>query len=235
MPTCPNCKFEWGEVPPPEPLPPTGKPFPWKVTFENGSDQGAGAAAILFRELKAGFISAVTVNGEAAREGVPYKGGPVFLMSKPGEEYARPLNFVIRTNDGQTYIARSGSSPSAPGTPPPATGEYRHKETYTSYGVRNGGRQAWRIPKKGPDFDNNLKIVFANGQTFVIPDVSKNFRDIDGSRTNKSDPRRGFVFKPGIGPNGEGDNDTGTSHGGVYLHAPYGNSSKTVTFYYNKP
>ena len=44
----------------------------------------------------------------------------------------------------------------------------------------------------------------------------------------------GFVFKPGIGPNGDGDSDTGTSHGGIYLHAPYGDSSKQVTVYYNE-
>ena len=43
----------------------------------------------------------------------------------------------------------------------------------------------------------------------------------------------GFVFKPGIGANGEGDNDTGTSHGGIYLHAPYGDKSNTVTLWYN--
>ncbi len=37
--------------------------------------------------------------------------------------------------------------------------------------------------------------------------TSKNYRESDG-----------FVFKPGIGPNGEGSDNTGTAHGGVYLH-----------------
>jgi len=106
--------------------------------------------------------------------------------------------------------------------------EYTHKATYTSYGVRNGGRQAWRIDKKGPEFGQPIKIVFANGQTFIVEDTSHNYRESSGDR-------KGFVFKPGIGPNGEGDDNTGTSHGGVYLHAPYGNSSKTATFYYKKP
>ena len=41
------------------------------------------------------------------------------------------------------------------------------------------------------------------------------------------------LFEPQRGPNGEGEDNTGTSHGGVYLHAPYGNNSKQVTFYYN--
>lgn len=101
------------------------------------------------------------------------------------------------------------------------TSEYSHQSTYTSYGVRNGGRQAWRIPKKGPEFGRKIKVVFSDGHTVYVNDTSHNYRESDG-----------FVFKPGIGPNGEGDSDTGTAHGGVYLHAPYNNRSKQVTFYY---
>lgn len=101
--------------------------------------------------------------------------------------------------------------------------DYNSKATYTSYGVRNGGRQAWRIPKKGPDFGSQIKVVFSDGHTVIVKDTSHNYRESDG-----------FVFKPGLGPNGEGEDNTGTSHGGVYLHAPYGNNSKQVTFYYNK-
>ena len=127
-------------------------------------------------------------------------------------------------SDGKTYTATSGSStPSNPSTP---TTGYKYKKTYTSYGERNGGRKAWRIPEQGPDFGPNMKIVFANGQTFIIKDPYHNYRESSGDR-------KGFVFKPGLGPNGEGDADTGTSHHGVYLHAPYGNKSNTVTFYYN--
>lgn len=103
----------------------------------------------------------------------------------------------------------------------PKTDGYSKKETYTSYGVRNGGRQAWRIPKKGPAFGKKIKVVFSNGHTVYVNNTSKNYRESDG-----------FVFKPGIGPNGEGSHDTGTAHGGVYLHAPYGNKSKQVTFYF---
>ena len=106
-----------------------------------------------------------------------------------------------------------------------SSGEYSRKATYTSYGVRNGGRQAWRIPKKGPEFGKKIKVVFSDGFTTVVNNTSKNFRLSSGKG-------RGFVFKPGLGPNGEGDEDTGTAHGGVYLHAPYGNRSKQVTFHY---
>jgi len=106
-------------------------------------------------------------------------------------------------------------------TDKPTTSEYTRKSTYTSYGVRNGGRQAWRIPKKGPEFGKKIKVVFSDGHTVFVKDTSHNYRESDG-----------FVFKPGIGPNGEGVNDTGTAHGGVYLHAPYGNRSRQVTFYY---
>lgn len=101
-------------------------------------------------------------------------------------------------------------------------GEYKNKATYTSYGERNGGRKAWRIPKKGPEFGKAIKVVFADGHTVFVKDTSHNYRESDG-----------FVFKPGIGPNGEGEANTGTAHGGVYLHAPYGNKSNTVTFYFD--
>lgn len=102
-----------------------------------------------------------------------------------------------------------------------ASGGYTESATYTSYGVRNGGRQAWRIPESGPDFGSKLKVVFEDGHTVYVNDTSHNYRESDG-----------FVFKPGIGPNGEGSADTGTAHGGVYLHAPYGNSSTKATFYW---
>ena len=45
-------------------------------------------------------------------------------------------------------------------TDKPTTSEYTRKSTYTSYGVRNGGRQAWRIPKKGPDFVKRSNLCF---------------------------------------------------------------------------
>lgn len=99
---------------------------------------------------------------------------------------------------------------------------YSHKATYTSYGVRNGGRQAWRISKKGPEFGRKIKIVFSDGHTVTVNNTSRNYRESDG-----------FVFKPGLGPNGEGEENTGTAHGGVYLHAPYGNRSKQATIHYN--
>jgi hypothetical protein len=100
---------------------------------------------------------------------------------------------------------------------------YNRKATFTAYGVRNGGRQAWRIPAKGTYFGRKIKVVFANGHTVMVNNTSKNYREGDG-----------FVFKPGIGPNGEGEHNTGTAHGGVYLHAPYGNNSRQVTFYFYK-
>jgi hypothetical protein len=95
---------------------------------------------------------------------------------------------------------------------------YKNKSTYSSYGVRNGGRQAWRIPRTGPSFGKEIKIVFSNGYTTYVYNTSR--------RVSESN---GFVFRPGIGSI---DSGTGTAHNGVYLHAPYGNSSKKVTFHY---
>lgn len=100
-------------------------------------------------------------------------------------------------------------------TAPTTTSSGACSKDYSSYGTRNGGRQAWRIPQKGPEFGSRVKVVFSNGHTVMVPNTSRNYRESDG-----------FVFKPGIGPNGEGDDDTGTAHGGVYLHAPYGNHSQ---------
>ena len=99
---------------------------------------------------------------------------------------------------------------------------YTHSAEYVSYGVRNGGRQAWRIPDSGPEFGKQLKVVFADGHTVLEKNTSHNYRESDS-----------FVLKPGIGPNGEGAANTGTAHNGVYLHAPYGNQSKTVKFYWS--
>ena len=138
---------------------------------------------------------------------------------------------IITTADGQTYTA-TGSSGEAPAGPTPA-GDYEHKATYTSYGVRNGGRQAWRIPKSGKGLGPGpIKFVFASGKTFIVKNPLRNCRDQENCSRNSKAVMYGFVYKPGIGPNGEGDNDTGTSHGGIYLHAPYGDGSKTVTMYW---
>jgi len=231
--------FPGGPVVPPV-TPPVGPPVvppagskvcTMPITFERDSDQGNGAAAILFRTMQAGSVSAVTVNSEVARLGKPYKNAPVFLMSKSGDQYARPLRFIVQTSDGQACTATSGSeAPAGPATP---TGEYKYKATYDSYGVRNG-RQAWRINKKGPDFGPGpVKFVFSSGKEFIVYNTSKNCRDVPKScGRNSKAPMHGFVFKPGIGPNGEGDSDTGTSHGGVYLHAPWKDNSKEVTVYW---
>lgn len=224
--TCPNCGHKWDTEVPTEP-----SAFKHTITFERTSDQGNGAAAILFRTLRDGDILEVSVNGETARKGKPYKGAPVFLLTKSGDQYSRPLKFIIKMSDGKTYTAASGEQGET-GSPTPSG--YKHKATYSSYGVRNG-RQAWRIPKKGPDFGSSILFVFSSGKSFLVKDTSKNCRDrSDTCNRDSRSPMYGFVFKPGIGPNGEGDADTGTSHGGVYLHAPWKDTSTQVTLYYNE-
>ena len=213
-------------------IPPSGnKTFPHPITFERETTQGNGAAGILFRTLQAGSVTYVSVNGEAARQGTPYKGAPVFLLTKSGDQYARPLSFVIKMVDGVTYTAKSGtaSTPTEPGAP---TGTYTHKAEYDSYGQRNG-RWAWRINKKGPEFGPGpIKLVFSSGKEFVVSNTSKNCRDQPSCSRNSKAPMYGTVFKPGIGPNGDGDSDTGTSHGGVYLQGPWKDSSQKVTIYW---
>jgi len=211
-----------GITPPPPPPPdPVVLPFPHAIEYERSTDQGGGLPGILFRTLPVGSVTAVSVNGEWARVGTPYKGSPVFILSKPDAQYTRPLVFVVKMSDEKTYTAVSGSSTS-PGSGTPEAG-YNSRDTYTAYGVRNGGRKAWRVPRKGPSFGPSVLVVFEDGHKVLVKDTSHNYREKDG-----------FVFKPGIGPNGTGDANTGTAHGGVYLHAPYGNKSNRATFHYNK-
>ena len=216
---------------PVDPVTPTkAKVFPDPITFERTSDQGNGAAAILFRSTRDGWINYVSVNGEVARKGVSYKGASVFLLLKSGDTYARPLKFVIKTNDGGLYTAVSGSA-----SPVDPTTGYTNKETFTSYGERNGGRKAWRIPKRGDSLGSGpVKFVFVSGKTFTVKSTARNCRDReDTCNRDSSTDMDGFVFKPGNGrPNGEGDSDIGTAHGGIYLHAPYGDKSNTVTMYW---
>jgi len=120
-----------------------------------------------------------------------------------------------RVRDGSTKKATMPNQDG--GSSQPTTSSGACSKDYMSYGTRNGGRQAWRIPQKGPEFGSRVKVVFSNGHTVMVPNTSRNYRESDG-----------FVFKPGIGPNGEGADNTGTAHGGVYLHAPYGNRSQMV-------
>ena len=213
--------------PPPPPPDPIVLPFPHAIEYERSTDQGGGLTGILFRTLPVGSVTAVSVNGEWARVGTPYKGSPVFILSKPDAQYTRPLVFVVKMSDGKTYSAVSRSSGGGGGAP----GVYKNSATYTSYGVRNGGRQAWRINKRGDSLGSGpVKLTFASGKTFVVKSTAKNCRDREDTCNRDSRASMyGFVFKPGNGrPNGDGDNDIGTSHGGIYLHAPFGDSSKTV-------
>jgi len=219
-----------GNIPVTPPVtPPSGNQiFPHAITFERSTDQGNGSAGILFRTLQAGSVTYVSVNGEVARLGVPYKGSPVFLLTKSGDQYARPLSFVIKMADGITYVAKSGIAGEATG--PVTPGVYKNSKSYGYYNVANK-RQAWRIPSRGDSLGPGpVKFTFSSGKTFTIRSTAKNCRDREDTCNRDSRAAMyGFVFKPGNGaPNGEGDSDIGTSHKGIYLHAPFGDTSKSV-------
>lgn len=83
---------------------------------------------------------------------------------------------------------------------------YSRKGTYKTYGTRNGGRQAWRIPKIGRPGQRAI-VRFSSGAQYAV---------IIG-KANRT--RSGFVFKNG-------------SHGGYYIHAPYRDKSQYVTVYF---
>jgi hypothetical protein len=125
----------------------------------------------------------------------------------------------------QAEEAYTGSTPGAPGSPGgPVPGNANGDEppgtcgsVYDAYGTRNGGRMAWRVSKGGESFSGDVKVTFSDGHTVTVPNSLKNYREGDG-----------FVYKPGISDGGHGSDSTSTSHGGIYIHAPYGNYSSKV-------
>ena len=82
-----------------------------------------------------------------------------------------------------------------------AIGSLRYVGTYTRYGLRNGGRPAWRIPGPMSKFGTICKVTFnGNGGTYYVYSQKAN-------RANN-----GMVWKRG-------------SHRGPYAHSPYGSNS----------
>lgn len=111
------------------------------------------------------------------------------------------------------------------GTEEPVTTDtvFTKMETFTYYNTGDNGKHAWRIPKVGTSFGKTIKLVFESGYTAVIPDTSKRFAK-----------KNGLIYRPGTGEKvGTITNDIQTSHGGIYLYAPVGDTSKTVTIYYD--
>jgi len=84
-----------------------------------------------------------------------------------------------------------------------ASYSYRPIGQFKTYGTRNGGRQAWRIPGPMSKFGSVCKVTFSSGDTYYV-------RAQKANRSNS-----GFVWKRG-------------SHGGPYVHARYGNRSQSV-------
>jgi len=87
--------------------------------------------------------------------------------------------------------------------------------SYKYFNVGDHGRMAWRIPRKGTSFGRSFIVQFSNGYKIRVPNSAR-----------RNSHRNGFTYRPGIGSIKSG---TGTSHGGVYIYAPYGNKSTTLT------
>ena len=122
---------------------------------------------------------------------------------------------VVENNNDQN----NDNNGNADNPPPSNEAGYSNQKTFESYGVRNGGRQAWRISGNGPSFGKRIKFVFSDGYTVVVTNTSQ--------RLGKGD---GFVYRPGIGD--RDTTNTGTAHNGIYIQAPFGNLSQKVTMYY---
>jgi len=207
----------------------TNSASPTQDASGSAATQGAMAALEGIKDSVAKYLPVATSSTDnSVVSSVPTApAAPVNLPTAPEvKPPTTPPSEDPVIEDGEVSVPTPGVSESL---------EYNSKESYNSYGVRNG-RQAWRINKKGTSFGPGpIKFVFSSGREYTVPNTSKNCRgDNPATCDIPSDKNKdGFVYKPGIGPNGEGDSDTGTSHGGVYLHAPWKDSSTSVTVYYN--
>jgi hypothetical protein len=143
---------------------------------------------------------------------------PLSLLLNGCSQWDDLVDSITGSDDDEAVVTAPATETPVATTPQT---EYSKHESFHYDHIANGDRMAWRIPQKGPDFGEKLKVVFSDGHTVYVADTSNNYREDDG-----------FVFKPGIGPNGEGQDDIGTSHGGVFIHAPYGNRSTDLTIYY---
>lgn len=100
--------------------------------------------------------------------------------------------------------------------------DFTKHETFSATGFATesgrGGGTTFRIMKKGPEFGKKIKVVFSSGYTVIVPDTSRRFSV--GC----------FIFRPGGGS--YRNPATWTAHKGVFLVAPAGDKSPTVTIWY---
>jgi len=162
MATCPTCGQKIPDVVVPQP---GIKPYPLKVIFDKTSDQGTGeyhgTSCLL---LDPGMVK-VTLNGEVAFKGNPYKGKDVWRFKKVGDAYPKPWNFVFTHSTGQQYsyvINESGGTPANPDTP---TGG--KTLTVKNSGQANGNRSHFRFPSKVAVY-GNFSFSFDGGKVHYV-------------------------------------------------------------------
>jgi hypothetical protein len=162
MPTCPKCGHVFTE---PVTPPSTGTIFPHRIVFERESDEGYGIGAIvLFPSLADADVTYVSVNAEIAKKAHPYNGHPVFTLVKPGDQYLRPLKFVIKMSDGAVYT-KEGEAATPPVTPDaPSSGKTL---TVKNSGQANGNRSHFRFPSKVAAY-GNFSFSFDGGKVHYV-------------------------------------------------------------------
>jgi len=183
MTTCPKCGHKWGETPVP-----TTEAFPHKIVFEKESDEGYGNVGIvLFPTLADADVSFVSVNGEVATKATPYRGHPVFTLSKNGGLYPLPLKFVVKTPDGKSYVASYNETADTPAGP---TGGNSETVKPSSYG--NGDRGNARFSKPGAAYGKNIQVYIDGALKMTVADGSK-----------RQEGRNGLIWKPISDNNGK--------------------------------
>jgi hypothetical protein len=183
-------------------------------------------AAQLDDNTTALYDSLGATNSTAATATAIEKALATLLKFDKGELPPAKLSLSYEQSQTDETLSAAGltaTSAAMAASPATAVSGYTRSAEFTSKGVANGDRQYWRIPQSGPQFGKELKAVFADGHTVVVKNTSQRYAENDG-----------FIFRPGIGSESDPRAaDTWTSHKGAFIHAPFGNDSKTVKLYWS--
>jgi len=181
MAKCPTCGQELPVTPPS-----TGKIFPHRIVFERESDEGYGVGAIvLFPSLADADVTYVSVNGEIAKKAHPYNGHPVFTLTKPGDQYLRPLKFVIKMSDGSTYTKEGEAA--TPATPDTPSGGHSETVGWKGCGNPDGAkcRRNFRFRHPGSYYGKTPTVYLDGAKKLPVKDSAK-----------RQEGANGIIWKP---------------------------------------
>ena len=182
MSTCPTCGQNISDQPG------IVKPYPLKVIFDKTSDQGSGAYFGTACLIIDPGMSSVTLNGEVAFKGNQYKGKDVWRFKRVGNDYAKPLKFILTHSTGPQYsyvINEAAETPS---------GGRSETAKPSSYGNPDGAnaRGNARFSKPGSAYGNNIQVWIDSILKMTVADGAK-----------RQEGKNGLIWKPVSDSNGK--------------------------------